>query len=322
MAVRNDPFRATQAAFAARRYLVDGATIKDVAAELGTSRFKASRLVDWARASGLVQIEISSNANTDVALSAELERAFGIERALVVAGLDGPVGAVRDTLAEVAAVGIAELVRPRDTVGVSWGSTLDAVVDRLPDLRAARVVQLVGGMATLESATGGVDLVRRFALRAHADGFALVAPLIVRTPAAGDSLRKEPIIARTLGLIEEVTIAIAGIGSWDPPSSRLIESFDRGEARSFRELGVCADVCGIMFAADGRLVTDRHMESRRIGILPGQLRAVPRLVAVAGGKEKHRAIGAALRSGLVDVLITDAGSARATLADAGRVEAG
>ena len=52
--MRNDPFKATQAAFAARRYLVDGATIKDVAAELGTSRFKAARLVDWARATGLV----------------------------------------------------------------------------------------------------------------------------------------------------------------------------------------------------------------------------------------------------------------------------
>ncbi len=316
MAVRTDPFRATQAAFAARRYFVDGLTIKDVAAELGTSRFKAARLVEWARGAGLVRIEISSNANTDVALSAELARAFGIERALVVAGLDGPVESVRDTLAEVAALGIAELLDPQDVVGVSWGSTLDAVVDRLPDLRAAKIVQLVGGMATLQSATGGVDLVRRFALRAHAEGFALVAPLIVKTAASADSLRKEPMIAETLELVEHVTIAIAGVGSWDPPSSRLIELFDPPEIERFRKRGVSADLCGIMFTADGSLLAVDEVDSRRIGILPTQLRAVPKVVAVAGGTEKQRAIGSVLRSGMVDVLITDTGSARALLADA------
>ncbi len=314
--MRTDPFRATQAAFAARRYLVDGANIKDVAAELGMSRFKAARLVDWARAAGLVRIEISSGADTDVALSAELEHAFGLERALVVAGLDGPVESVRDALAEVAARGIAELVGPRDVVGVSWGSTLDAVVDRLPGLRAAGVVQLVGGMATLRSATGGVDLVRRLALHAGTDGYALVAPLIVRTAASADALRGEPMIAETLRRVEDVTIAVAGIGSWDPPSSRLIELFDDREIERFRRRGVSADLCGIMVAADGTLPAPASVDARRIGILPAQLDAVPRVVAVAGGAEKHEAIHAVLRSGLVDVLITDAGSAAALLADA------
>jgi DNA-binding transcriptional regulator LsrR (DeoR family) len=175
-------------------------------------------------------------------------------------------------------------------------------------------------MATLQSATGGVDLVRRFALRADADGFALVAPLIVRTAASGDSLRQEPMIVETLRRIEEVTIAVAGIGSWDPPSSRLIEAFERREVERFRRQGASADLCGIMVTDDGRVLADSAIEARRIGILPAQLRAIPRVVAIAGGKEKHRAIGAVLRSELVDVLITDAGSASALLARRGRAD--
>jgi len=310
---RTDPFRATQAAYAARRYLLDGLTIKEVADELGTSRFKAGRLVEWARAAGLVRIEISSTSDSDVELSARLERVFGLRRALAVAGLDGTAESVRGMLARVAALGVAELLRPDDVVGISWGRTLDAVVDQLPAVRAARVVQLVGGMATLESAAGGVDLVRRFALRADAEGFPLVAPLIVKTPEACASLRAEPMIAETLRLIEDVTIAVAGIGSWKPPSSRLIEAFDPDEASTLRERGVCADLCGIMIEADGKVHVTADVEARRIGILPEQLRALPTVVAVAGGAEKHDAVSAALRSGLVDVLVTDAGTARALL---------
>jgi DNA-binding transcriptional regulator LsrR (DeoR family) len=311
--LRTDPFKATQAAYAARRYFVDGLAIKDVADELGTSRFKAGRLIEWARAAGLVRIEISSDADTDPALSAELERAFGLRRALAVAGLDGPGESVRPVIARVAALGIAELLKPSDVVGISWGFTLDAVVDELPPLRVARVVQLVGGMATLESAAGGIDLVRRLALRADAEGFPLVAPLIVRNAAAGESLRTEPMIAETLDLIEQVTIAIAGIGSWDPPSSRLIEAFDDAEAAELLDRGICADICGIAVDAGGAIADEPEVDARRVGILPAQLEAVPTVIAVAGGTEKHRAIAAVLRSGLVDVLITDAGSARAAL---------
>jgi DNA-binding transcriptional regulator LsrR (DeoR family) len=312
-----DPFRSTQAAFAAKRHLVDRLTMKEVAAELGISRFTAARLVDWARANGIVQIEISSRTNTDFILSAALERAYGLKRALVVADLDGPSDSVRDAVGEVAAAGLAELISPTDVVGISWGRVLDSIVDQLPPLRARQVVQLVGGMASLESATSGVDLVRRLALRTSAEGLALIAPLIVTTSAAAESLRHEPMIAKTLRTIDSVTIAIAGIGSWQPPSSRLMDAFDRIEADAFLKRGVVADLCGIMIAADGTLLSPDDIDARRIGVLPTQLENMPTVVAVAGGREKHSAITAVLRSRMANVLITDAGAAHHALKSAG-----
>lgn len=311
-----DPFRSTQAAFAAKRHLVDRLTMKEVAAELGISRFTAARLVDWARANGIVQIEISSRTKTDFMLSAALECAYGLKRALVVADLDGPTDSVRDAVAEVAAAGLAELISPADVVGISWGRVLDSIVDQLPRLQAQQVVQLVGGMASLESATSGVDLVRRLALRTGAEGMALIAPLIVTTSAAAESLRHEPMIAKTLSAIDSVTIAIAGIGSWEPPSSRLMDAFERSEAETFLKRGVVADLCGIMIAGDGALLSPDDIDARRIGVLPTQLENVPTVVAVAGGREKHSAITAVLRSRMANVLITDAGAARHALESA------
>lgn len=303
--------QAKQAALAARRYFLEDWTIKDIASELGVSRFKAARLLEWARAEGLVKIEIVNASHSDVELSAELRSAFGLRDALVVAGLDGRSEAVAHELAEVAALAVAEVVTANDVVGVSWGHTLDLLVDHLPSFSAKRVVQLIGGLATLESASGGVELVRQLAAKAHTTGYPLLAPVRLRDPAAAGALRRDPIVAETLKLIEEVTVIIAGIGSWAaPPVSRMIECFDQAEVKALREAGVVADLCGFLFTRDGEVVGP---SSERIGITLEQLGAARTVIAISGGTEKRVGLAAVLRSGLVDVLLTDAGSARQLL---------
>ena len=142
--VSRRPVQAQQATLAARRYFIDGWTIKQIASELDVSRFKAARLLDWARAEGIVRIEIVTTGRSDVDLSAELRSAFGLREAVVVADLDGSSEAVGPELAEMAALVVAEVVTASDVVGVSWGRTLDLVVERLASFQAHSVVQLVG----------------------------------------------------------------------------------------------------------------------------------------------------------------------------------
>lgn len=300
--------RATHAVFAARRYYLDGWTIKRVAAELGISRFKAARLLEWAREEGLVRIEIVDTVRTDPGLSARLRSAYNLADALVVADLDGPADAVARGLGEIAALAVAEMISPSDVVGISWGRTLDQLVAQLPDCRAHRIVQLVGGLATLSSASGGIELVRRFAARAHATGYPLLAPLLVRDLAAAASLRTEPVVAEALRLIDDVTVVVGGIGSWGKQSSsQMHECFSPEELEELERRGVQADAFGFLFDADGALVPLPVGE--RIGIGIEQLRAVKLVVVVAGGTEKRRAVAAMLASGVVDMLITDAGTA-------------
>jgi DNA-binding transcriptional regulator LsrR (DeoR family) len=303
--------RAQQATLAARRYFLDGWTIKEIAAELGVSRFKAARLLEWARAEGLVKIEIVNTVHSDVDLSAGLRSAFGLREALVVAGLDGRSDAVAPELAEVAALVVAELVTVNDVVGVSWGRTLDLLVERLPALSAKRVVQLIGGLATLESASGGIELVRQLAAKANTSGYPLLAPVRLRDAAAADALRRDPMVAETLKLIEGVDVVLAGIGSWgEPPVSRMIECFDETELAALRERGVVADLCGFLVTGEGEVL---ESPSERIGITLEQLDAAGTVLAISGGIEKRQGLAAVLRSGLVDILLTDAGSAKQLL---------
>src|SRR5919205_212563 len=68
----------------ARRYYLDGQSKIEIAQDLSISRFKVARLLDEARASGLVQIEIRYPGSVDVNLSARLRERYGLRHAVVV----------------------------------------------------------------------------------------------------------------------------------------------------------------------------------------------------------------------------------------------
>ena len=87
----------------------------------------------------------------------------------------------------------------------------------------------------------------------------------------------------------------------------MIECFDQDEVEVLRERGVVADLCGLLLDARGEVLD--QPEGERIGVSLGQLDAAGTVLAICGGVEKRQALEATLRSGLVDVLVTDAGSA-------------
>ena len=58
------------------------------------------------------------------------------------------------------------------------------------------------------------------------------------------------------------------------------------------------------------------LDGRMVGVSLDQLERIPTKLVVAGGAAKQRAVLAALRAGLVDILVTDAETARFALANA------
>ena len=76
------------------------------------------------------------------------------------------------------------------------------------------------------------------------------------------------------------------------------------------------DLAGHFFRQDGTFVD--AWSSRTLAISVEDLRAAKRVIAVAAGAPKAAPILGALRTGLVDVLITDRPTAEAVLRLAGR----
>jgi len=68
--------------------------------------------------------------------------------------------------------------------------------------------------------------------------------------------------------------------------------------------GAVGDIALRYFDVEGRCV-ESEINDRIIGITLEQLKRGPKVVAASGGPEKVPAIRAALRGGLIDVLVTD-----------------
>ena len=135
------------AALVARRYYLDERSKVEIAGELGLSRFKIARLLELARETGLVRIEIGHPGLIDVDLSARIMDRFGMKHAVVVDTPDDHVESLRRHLGQVAAELLAEVIGPDDVLGVAWSRSVGAMAKALPRLPSVPVVQLTGAIA-------------------------------------------------------------------------------------------------------------------------------------------------------------------------------
>src|SRR3954453_23229532 len=110
--VHDGPARVVLTASVARRYYLDGRSKVEIAEEFGLSRFKVARLLDAARESGLVRIEIGHPGLIDVDLSARLQSAFRVRHAVVVNTPAESPASRRKLLGQVAADLLAEVTGP------------------------------------------------------------------------------------------------------------------------------------------------------------------------------------------------------------------
>src|SRR5690625_3185735 len=133
---------------AARLYYEQGHSQTQVAAELGLSRSNVSRILTQARDRGIVEITIhdpEGPPRRDDALEAALRASFSLREAHVVSA---PRTTGMEAVAREGAALLVERAPHVGSIGVSWGQTVQSVVEQLEtqNLRPPpRVLPLVGG---------------------------------------------------------------------------------------------------------------------------------------------------------------------------------
>ena len=104
------PAEVVLAARVARQYYLEGVSKVDIADQLGISRFRVARLLDSARQTGMVRIEIGlPGGSLDAGLSAELCSAFGLKQAFAFNFPDHDEPALRRRLGEAAGQALMDL---------------------------------------------------------------------------------------------------------------------------------------------------------------------------------------------------------------------
>ena len=290
-------------------YYKDELTQDEIAKRLSVSRASVGRLLDRARRVGLVSINLNAEYLDAFELSAELRRVFDLSEALVVPDHDKEPADHHALNARVGLGGAQFLsthLRPGGSLGVGWGETVSRVI-------AATNFGAVGPvhMVTL---TGGVDGYLQTILSSKgeaADGelattaTVIPAPTYASSPALAAALREEPTIQQVLTHACEAQQAVVGVGT--PTADATIVQLgylSQADLALLREHNVAGDILGQFFDSSGNVV-NIALHDRRIGIELADLKLIPKVVGVAGGVHKTRAILGALRGGFLDVLVTN-----------------
>jgi DNA-binding transcriptional regulator LsrR (DeoR family) len=287
----------------ARRYYFDGASKSDIAEQLGLSRFKVARMLEQARESGLVRIELDYRGELDLDLSVRLAEGYGLRHCVVVDSPEDDSALLRTNLGRAGARLLTEIVQVDDVLGLAWARSLMAMRTSLTRLAPCPVVQLTGALSRPDVDESSIELVRDVARTSNGPAFYFYAPMILPDAATVRALRTQPEVARAISRFGDVTKAVVGIGAWAAGQSTVADAVTDLERQEMYDLGVRAELCGIQLDEEGNTVTTALTE-RLIGIEAEALRGVPEVIAIAYGTPKAQAVRAALRGGLVTSLIT------------------
>jgi DNA-binding transcriptional regulator LsrR (DeoR family) len=294
----------------AELYYVQQRGQAEIAALIGVSISKVSRLLAEARRQGVVTISVAPSRVGDSALERDLASELGLDAVYVAPARVRDASLATRVAALMAARILPRWLPARGLIGFSGGYTMTQLaraLEPMPDSELT-IVPLQGNWAD-----GGLHLhndqvCHEAARQLGARSLSLPAPMVVERADTRDALLGDRSIRSVTERWSELNLAVVGIGPApvglpsDYPS--VMGQLSPVLLNELREQGVVGDLCAHMFDANGHFV--EHEVSRRTLTIPvEELRRTPCVVAVAGGVNKAASLLGAARTGVPRVLVTD-----------------
>jgi DNA-binding transcriptional regulator LsrR (DeoR family) len=295
----------------AHRWYVDGRTQDAIGREFGLSRPKVQRLLERARATGVVEIHVEPPLGIALDLEGDLVQRFSLTDA-IVSSLRSDAESQRAGVARSAARYLERRLHAGSVVAVSHGRDIGEVPRFF---RPAAVLDCVfasamGGSPRVDTPTNPNEICRALAERCGGRAESLFAPAYVESLEVRDRLLRQEAVAQALHAAGGADMALVGIGGTDDECTMVRSgSLSLGEIAELRAQGAVGDVLGNYVDIEGRVIPAPH-DSRLVGLSIDDLRRIDLVIAVASGEEKPLAILGALRAGIIDVLIVDEANAR------------
>lgn len=310
----SEPTVADEAARAGWLYYVSGMTQDQIAAEMGVSRQRAQRLVSRAMADGLIQVRLNHPIGACMDLERALRDRFGLIRARVVPGL-GPGADPVLGIGSAAAAELERFLRMADplVIGLGTGRALRGLVDAMAPMEAPqhRLVSLIGNIAPDGSASF-FDVVMRISDKVRAPHYPMLVPVISHTAGERAAFHALPPVQRVLELARAADVVFVGVGQMSADAPLRKDGFaTEAEMTQMQAAGAAGEVAGWVYDSEGRyLEVGINTRTGGVRVEPGLSRPA---IGIAAGAAKVEALRAALKSRILNGLVTDAPTAQALL---------
>lgn len=315
-----DPDRPAQAVQVARLYYYQNLTTAQIAQELGLSRPKVSRLLGMARRSGLVEIRIHDPAEHPQALEAALREHFPrcTPHVVSVPPHSSPQTAL-ERVADYAAGLLGRTLQAGQTVGLAWGTTLNAVSRALTPrtLPGSTFVQLNGSANASDFVSEFVtSSLERFAHNYGGRAVLFPVPTFFDHPETKRLMWQERSVQHVLELQRQAqtwVYSLGELGGAGVSSSHVYAAgyLEQADLAGLREGGVVGDLATVFFKADGSsqgIPLNQRASGPELSLLQTR-----QGICIVAGRSKAQVLHAALRGGLANVLVVDELTARDVL---------
>ncbi len=274
------------------------------------SRSTISRLLQQARDEGVIEFVVHHTRDDVGPLRRALHERYGVESLIPRIAADVGEPLRRVAIGREAALWLSALVEPGTSLGVTWGSTVEAVSLQLQKnhVDGVRIVQ-VHGSANVEAI--GVNYASRV-LDRFGDAFdapvhLLPLPTLFDSAATREAMWRERSIKDALAIRRSVGLIVTSVGtSGSGRPSRLYQSglLSQEDTLELRDQQVVGNLASVFFRRDGS--TDGiSLNDRSTGIPFDEFREIPVRLFVVAGRQKAEATRAVLAAGLVTHLVTD-----------------
>ncbi|GFZ27418.1 sugar-binding transcriptional regulator [Lactobacillus corticis] len=290
----------------AELYYNHGLTQQEIASTIHIHRSEISRMLKQARKLGIVQIKVNSNIKLDGSLQNFLIDNFGLKDALVV---PEPTDTNPfQNIGNYASNYLVQNISNNSVVGLSWGHTLADTIHAIPettDKKGITVVSLIGGpVGRLKNDYQSSKLVYSLSRKFNAKSEAIAAPALVGSKELKHELISNPNNELIFNYWTQLDYAVLGIGSSLITELSQWQEFYKNSKfiDAFKDKSIVGDMLSRPFSIDGKLISSDKFNI--IGMDLPDLKKVPNVIAVAFGQNKAEAILGALKTGVLDVLIT------------------
>ena len=297
-------------------HFLEGKKQSEISVVLNMSTAMVNRLIKQGRELGMVQISVDSPYQRLFDLEKELIARWSLKSALVTPAVtDSP----NTTLAQVGTVAgnlLLETVRDGDTIAISGGKAVRAIIENLAPDRSldVNVVPMTGGVQG-KHYTDVNHVATLLAEKLGGQATLIHAPLFAETPDEKDMLMSVRSVRDVFDAARNASIALVGIGSVAGEQSTYYEALPMAEGarQALAESDVRGEFLGHLIDTDGR-VSDIEFNSRLVALPPGEAARIPTTVGVVSGAEKIEPIRAVLAGKYINALVLDEETAAGVLA--------
>lgn len=295
---------------AATLYYQQSKTMEEVSRILATSRSSVSRLLSYARKTGIIEIRLHGSEEAIGVIQRQVSDIYGVTAYVIPgSGASNPWERTINVARQAGRI-IPALVDPGNVLGVAWGTTIAGIARYLKprSVSDVTIVQLNGSahIGTFGIGFAG-DILSRFAETFGGSVEPFPVPAFFDNPDTRDAMWRERSVQRVLSIQERMDVALFGIGS---PTSSIPSHVYRGgymDAADRSDLSrqrVAGDVATVFFRSDGS-EDGIELNRRSSGPSLDVLRRTPRRVCVVGDPSRLDGTRGALAAGLVTDLIVD-----------------